>query len=146
MRRLFLDANVLFTAAHNPGGKAALVVEAAQCGHWRLVSSNYAVEEARRNLGRKFPGRLAELERLLVHVEVAATVRQIASSPPLPEKDHPIFATAVAGRATHLLTGDIRDFGPCMKAPAKTGGVVIQTIAAFLRQLEQADPGERKPR
>lgn len=146
MRRLFLDANVLFTAAHNPGGKAALVVEAAQRGHWRLVSSDYAVEEARRNLRRKFPDRLAELERLLANIEVVASVRDIESGPPLPAKDRPIFATAVACRATHLLTGDIRDFGPYMNAPAKTGGVVIQTVADFLRQLEQADPGERKPR
>ena len=52
--RLFLDANVLFTAAHNPTGKAALVVELGGRGHWALYSIRLAVEEARRNLERKF--------------------------------------------------------------------------------------------
>jgi uncharacterized protein len=30
--RLFLDANVLFTAAHNPQGKAALLISLGQHG------------------------------------------------------------------------------------------------------------------
>ena len=37
--RLFLDANILFTAAHNPKGKAALVIELGQAGLWQLVTS-----------------------------------------------------------------------------------------------------------
>ena len=53
--RLFLDANVLFTAAHNPRGKAALLIDLGKPGHWELYSSAYALEEARRNLARKFP-------------------------------------------------------------------------------------------
>ena len=39
--RLFLDANILFTAAHNPNGKAALVIEIGQSGIWHLVTSAY---------------------------------------------------------------------------------------------------------
>ncbi|MEN8214740.1 MAG: DNA-binding protein, partial [Pseudomonadota bacterium] len=62
--RLFLDANILFTAAHNPGGKAALVIELGVHGHWELVSSPYAMEEARRNLERKFPHALDTLNSL----------------------------------------------------------------------------------
>lgn len=50
--RVFLDANVLFTAAHNPGGKAALVIDLARRGHWQVMPSAFAVEEARRNLER----------------------------------------------------------------------------------------------
>ena len=53
--RLFLDANILFTALHNPTGKAALVIELGIQGRWELFSSAYALEEARRNLERKFP-------------------------------------------------------------------------------------------
>ena len=30
--RIFLDANILFTAAHNPNGKAALVIELGRSG------------------------------------------------------------------------------------------------------------------
>ncbi len=56
--RLFLDANVLFTAAHNPEGKAAFVIELGGKGKWELYSSHYALEEARRNLVKKYPHRL----------------------------------------------------------------------------------------
>jgi predicted nucleic acid-binding protein len=52
---VFLDANVLFTAAHNPQGKAALLIEWGQAGIWRLTTSHYAIEEARHNLRRKYP-------------------------------------------------------------------------------------------
>ena len=53
--RLFLDANIFFTALHNPRGKAAFVIEFGTQGYWELFSSLYALEEARRNLERKFP-------------------------------------------------------------------------------------------
>jgi len=48
--RLFPDANVLFTAAHDPRGKAALVIVVETGGCWTLLSSELAFEEARRNL------------------------------------------------------------------------------------------------
>jgi predicted nucleic acid-binding protein len=47
---LFLDANVLFTAAHNPNGKAALVIELQAKASWTIVTSAYAREEAQRNI------------------------------------------------------------------------------------------------
>ena len=53
--RVFLDANVLFTATHNPHGKAALVIELGGQGYWSLFTSPLAVVEARRNLERKDP-------------------------------------------------------------------------------------------
>ncbi len=54
MKRLFLDANVLFTAAHNPEGKAALLIQLGQLQWLELTTSAYAREEARRNLAKKF--------------------------------------------------------------------------------------------
>ena len=50
--RIFLDASILFTAAHNPNGKAALVIELGRSGIWRLATSPYAAEEARCNIAR----------------------------------------------------------------------------------------------
>jgi predicted nucleic acid-binding protein len=38
MMRIFLDANVLFTAAHNPNGKAALLVEHASTAGFMLYT------------------------------------------------------------------------------------------------------------
>jgi hypothetical protein len=39
---------------------------------------------------------------------------------------------AIQCQATHLLTGDIKDFGPFMNHSKLTGGVVIQTVSEFL--------------
>ena len=53
--KLFVDANVLFTAAHNPNGKAALIIELGREGNWSLATSSYAWLEASRNLERNAP-------------------------------------------------------------------------------------------
>lgn len=68
--KLFLDANVLFTAAHNPNGKASLLIELEEQGLWSLATSEYAIEAARRNLARKFPRSVERLEALLHPFEV----------------------------------------------------------------------------
>ncbi len=130
--RLFLDANILFTAAHNPQGKAALVIEIGQSGIWQLATSAYAAEEARRNIARKFPACLDRLEALLEGIGRVAEVPGITGPEGLAEKDVPIFCAALACRADVLLTGDLRDFGFLMNAPEKAGGLLIQTVADFL--------------
>ena len=130
--RIFLDANILFTAAHNPNGKAALVIELGRSGIWRLATSPYAVEEARRNVARKFPAGLDRLEALLGDIGLAADTPGIPAPVGLAEKDIPIFRAALACRADVLLTGDIRDFGFLMNSPEKAGGLLIQTVADFL--------------
>jgi len=133
--RLFLDANILFTAAHNPRGKAALVIELGIQSYWPLYSSAYAWEEARRNLERKFPQSLDTLTAIRPCVQFSEHRPDLQYPAGLVEKDQPIFQAALACRATHLLTGDLKDFGPFMNQPEKTYGVCIQTIADFLEQL-----------
>jgi hypothetical protein len=49
----------------------------------------------------------------------------------LPDDDQLIFAAAVASRATHLLTGDKKHFGPCFDDPKRTAGIKIQTVRTF---------------
>ena len=129
---IFLDANVLFTAAHNPSGKAALIVELGAQGHWQTLTSTLAVEEARRNMDIKFPACLTRLESILSKVRVVSSVSGPTCPIDLPEKDRPIFLAAVKCRATHLLTGDIRHFGPFLNDPSRTAGVAIMTVADFL--------------
>ena len=132
MKCLFLDANVLFTAAHNPSGKAALVLELGTLGYWRMVTSTLAVEEARRNLASKFPSAVSRLEILLRDMTVLPSVSGRDCPIDLPAKDRPIFLTALRYGATHLLTGDMRHFGPFMDDASQTAGIRITTIAAFL--------------
>lgn len=133
--RLFFDANTLFTAAHNPRGKAALVIELGRAGYWTLCTSAYAIEEARRNLEAKFPDALAALTKTLPHFEMGNESRAHTCPAGLPTKDRPIYLAALGCHATHLLTGDIRDFGPLMNQPDKTGGMLIQTVSQFLENL-----------
>jgi len=130
--RLFLDANVLFTAAHNPSGKAALIIDLGTQGYWEVVTCSYAVEEARRNVSFKFPDHLKRFETLVTRV-MRVPSRSGRNCPvPLPEKDRPILEAAILCEATHLLTGDIKDFGPFMNRANLTGGVVVQTVSQFL--------------
>jgi predicted nucleic acid-binding protein len=129
---IFLDANVLFTAAHNPSGKAALIVELGAQGHWQTLTSTLAAEEARRNLDIKLPACPTRLESILSKARVVSSVSGPACPIDLPEKDRPIFLTAVKCRATHLLTGDVRHFGPFLNDPSRTAGVAIMTVADFL--------------
>ncbi len=133
--RLFLDASILFTAAHNPHGKAAFLVEAGDAGHWELVTSFHAREEAHRNLARKYPECLDDFEALLSGVHIVGHPPDLPVPPGLVDKDRPIFRAALASEATHLLTGDLRHFGPFMNQPNRTLGVLIQTVAAFLAAL-----------
>lgn len=106
---MFLDANILFSAAYRPDAGLHQLWEVTDV---ELVTSAYAVEEARRNLDR--PEQRAALQVLLQSVEVLAARPgdpPIAMPIELAEKDRPILAMAVAARATHLLTGDVQHFG-----------------------------------
>ncbi len=106
--RVFLDANILFSASIPKSRMRLLVLTLNEYAH--LLTSPYAIEEARRNLHGKKPDALPDFERLLKHIEiiaVAITSLDIALAP----KDIPILGGAIAGKATHLLTGDKQDFG-----------------------------------
>jgi len=61
----------------------------------------------------------------------------------LVDKDRPIFQAALGWRASHLLTGDLRHFGPVMNQPANTHGVVVQTVADFLNNLARNESATR---
>jgi predicted nucleic acid-binding protein len=135
MMRLFLDANILFTAAHNAAGKASLVIELGEAGLWRLISSAYAMEEARRNIARKYPDRLQRLQTLTRDLALAPADAAIPCPASLPEKDCPIYRAAITCKADILLTGDIRDFGFLMNDRSKADGLLIQTVADFLSGL-----------
>ena len=128
MLRVFLDANVLFSAAYREG--AGLLVLWKQ-PDVQLLTSGYAVEEARRNLDTA--DRRSRLEELLGAVRIGSEAPQVTLPPGvgLPQNDEPILRAAIAAGATHLLTGDLRDFGHLMGR--RIGGLKIQTPGEFLR-------------
>jgi len=108
--RLFLDANVLFSAAYR---EAAGIQRLWELPGAELLTSTYAVEEARRNLSTS--SQRKRLDTLLEDVDVRAAgtlPTSLRGDVDLREKDWPILSGAVLSEATHLLTGDVRDFGP----------------------------------
>jgi len=113
--RLFLDANVIFSAAHNPTGNAHGIFRLAEKRRCELVTSKYALEEAERNILLKYPHRAGDLQRLvpLLSVVAEALPERIAwaTEQRLPLKDAPILAAAVQARANMLVTGDRTHFG-----------------------------------
>lgn len=107
MDRLFLDANVLFSAAYRPG---AGLLHLWKLDNAVLCSSRYALEEARINLAEE--EQRARLTKLSEAVRLFdAAQRKLPRGISLPEKDVPIMLAAIEARATHLLTGDVRHFG-----------------------------------
>src|SRR6266496_1799594 len=94
--RVFLDANILFSAAKSDGAVRALLALLEQSGQECCVDV-YVIEEARRNLGAKAPDRISALERLLSRLK-SANVQQapaLETSLPLPVKDRPVLAAAI---------------------------------------------------
>jgi len=137
--RLFLDANVLFTAAHNPEGRSAAIFQLARAGVCRLVTSPHALEETRRNLRLKYPGAVDALERLVelaaVEPEAPPTDVAWAEEQELPLKDAPILAAAAQARCDVLVTGDRGHFGSLYGRRVR--GVEVLTPAdALARRLE----------
>jgi predicted nucleic acid-binding protein len=133
--KIFLDANVLFTAAHNPKGKSAFIINLASEGHWSVVTCKLALEEANRNLLIKLPEYRDRLDKLSRSIELVPTVLEGVCTVVLPEKDRPILLSAINAECSHLLTGDLKHFGTYMNKPQETRGVRILTVSAFLAGL-----------
>jgi predicted nucleic acid-binding protein len=132
MHRVFLDANVLFSCAYLSTSRLLKL--------WRLpatvlLSSDYAVEEARRNLD--LADHRHRLEQLVKRMEIV-TAWQSVSLPRgvrLDDNDVPILLAAIEARATHLLTGDRKDFGHLYGKIV--GGVEILPPAEYLSRRSQ---------
>ncbi|MGO9265215.1 MAG: putative toxin-antitoxin system toxin component, PIN family [Candidatus Binataceae bacterium] len=109
MDRIFLDANVLFSAAHlEHSGVARLW----KLGDVQLLSSAYAVEEARRNLAIDHREVLPRLQLLTTAVAIvdAPQSLKLPGNIRLEPQDQPILLAAIHGKADYLLTGDARRF------------------------------------
>jgi predicted nucleic acid-binding protein len=115
-RRVFLDSNVLFSAALGGPG-FTLMFEISRAGRAILVTSRACWIEAEENLRRKRPDRLAALERVLRIVDAARTAgeehvemaREFVQA-----HDVHVIASAIACGAAILVTGDRKHFGHLM--------------------------------
>jgi predicted nucleic acid-binding protein len=121
MDRVFLDANILFSAAWRPDAAIRWLWRLQGHQEIELISSQQAVEEARANLDT--PARRRRLTTLVRDVRIVEPEHfTLPRGVQLPEKDLPILLAAIDAGATHLLTGDWEHFGPYFR----------QTIAGVL--------------
>lgn len=115
--RLFLDANILFLAGYSATSPVRDLLALAAVGDCELLSSEYAFEEARRNLALKRPdGSMEQFEAataLVIHVQEASgvAIEQAQSVNLYGASDIPILAAALQAGADALVTGDRRAFG-----------------------------------
>lgn len=112
--RIFLDANILFSAAQTDGAVRRLLYLLHADGH-TLVADTYVAIEAERNLAAKAgTDAAAYLEALLSRIEVSGVAAHAVSTPVadwLPAKDRPVLHAAIASRCQALVTGDLTHFG-----------------------------------
>lgn len=137
MPRVVLDTVVLIRALINPHGDwGRLLFERA--GHYRLVVSPLLLSEylevtARPELVRKFR-RLPEHQRDMLDLLSRAEVVTVDALPTFERdpNDAHVLATAVAGGADYLVSGDndLLDLG-------EYAGISILSAASFLRVLER---------
>ena len=110
---IFLDANIIFSAAKSDGAVRELLSRLRASGHG-LCADSYVLAEARRNLASKDAEAMTALEVLLPHLDVVPF--QATQLPPdavdlIPDKDRPVLAAAIRLGCDALVTGDRTHFG-----------------------------------
>lgn len=131
MDRVFLDANVIYSAAYRAASPLRRLWQLEDVELW---TSDYAAAEAIGNLSEDRPDRVADLHGLLGQMHIEA---QTAADAPLTEdvrlaaKDRPILHAAIRVGARFLLTGDKTHFGPHFGRTC--GGVTILPPSEFFR-------------
>ncbi|MGQ0651018.1 MAG: PIN domain-containing protein [Betaproteobacteria bacterium] len=126
--RVFLDANVLFSAAWREDSGLARLWDVSGA---ILVTSRYALAEAERNLDTEDQrSRLRSLS-LKTTLVAAASGSALPAGVELVAKDLPILLAAIESGSTHLLTGDRRHFRALYGRTV--AGVRILTPAEYLK-------------
>ena len=142
--RVFLDANILFSAAKSDGAVRLLLDLLLEAGHDCCVDG-YVVEEARRNLAAKAPHGVAALEAMASRFHRSGfqhADRALEATLPLPAKDQPVLAAAIRHGCGALVTGDRSHFGALY---GKTfSGVKIHSPRSLAEALFSA-PRIRQP-
>ena len=106
--RIFLDANVIFSASNKSSNVARFVEILIE--KFEVVTSDLALEEARRNVIAKridWEGEFQNLQKKLIILPTG--IRELPVD--LAEKDVPILSSAIMANCDFLVTGDKKDFG-----------------------------------
>jgi predicted nucleic acid-binding protein len=141
--RIFLDANIVFLAGCSSTSPVHDLLALAQHGRCELLTSSYALEEARRNLAVKGPPEWAQaLERAAGVIALVGEAQPVAiraaehvhlGDP----SDVPILAAAIQCRANILVSGDRRAFGALFGT--RVSDVEILTLRDVLLRIVGED-------
>ncbi|OGX40985.1 MAG: hypothetical protein A3C53_04045 [Omnitrophica WOR_2 bacterium RIFCSPHIGHO2_02_FULL_68_15] len=134
---VFLDANILFSAAYDAESRSAVLFAEAHRGRCAVVTSPYAIAEARRSLAKKYPEALASLDRYVRQVRLVrdtapAQVREATDRHLVPMEDAPILAAALQAGVDYLVTGDRAHFGHLMDRAVPGLPVRVLSLAKAL--------------
>lgn len=137
--RIFLDANVLFSAAYSDSAMRRLVTDLLTASH-SLVADRYVLEEALRNLAIQRPESVSWLHVFAGSLTIVPTRQfstEIPPDTPLPDKDVPVLAAAIDAECDILMTGDSRHLSPLfgrtiggvsIYSPVETARIVLETL------------------
>jgi hypothetical protein len=124
--RIFLDANVLFSASYR---ESSGLLRLWKLTDTEIITSYFARHEAQRNIVSD--EQLVRLHQLpLIVVMPVWTQDRLPDGIALAEKDIPILLDAINATATHLLTGDKKHFGALYGR--SIGGLLVQPPSAYL--------------
>ena len=131
MYRVFLDANVLFSAAYAPDLR---LLELWSLDDAELVTSLFALEEAHGNLAVHNRDVIPVLDKLASEMMIVTGTRtgDLPDDVELAGKDIPILLAAIDSGCSHLLTGDQRHFETLYGR--RIVGVLVQTAGEYLRK------------
>jgi len=132
--RIFLDANVLFSAS-NHDSHIVRLLEIVSNDH-TVVTSDFTLEEARRNVQLKRPVWSEGFIAIASQLEVTPSV--LFDLPvELDEKDRPILCAAIRSQCDLLVTGDRKHFGHLYGHSVE--GVTIVSVLGFAQQVTGDD-------
>jgi putative PIN family toxin of toxin-antitoxin system len=141
--RMVLDTNVLVSALITPGGLPDQLLQRWEAGDFTLVTSARQLDEIERVLSYE------KLQRFIRPEQAARLVANLRHMAAIAEKlpdinasadadDNIILATAIAGSASHLTTGDKSD----LLGLKQVAGVSIITVRAAVELLDAQAGGQ----
>lgn len=141
--KVFLDANVIFSASlPKAGGARALLFEAARCGAI-CVASERVLGEVERNLMSKAPQGMTDFPHMAARIvlvpEPANAAVEAAQEAGIVAKDAPVLAAALQCGADWFVTGDMRHFGHLVGSRLE-GVLVLSLRDAYERLVAMPSP------
>jgi putative PIN family toxin of toxin-antitoxin system len=136
--KVFIDSNVLVSAARNPNGKPFLAFLKAITFPNVGVICDQNIDEIRRVFNRKFPNQIPLLEHFLAEalpflLVVSTPTDEIDDEEKIRDvSDRPILRAAIAAGVDILITGD-KDF-----LESNVSVPRIMTIAEFLDMAQES--------